>query len=98
PATSPRSPYTTLFRSHLQGMLYKFLICQLGNMHQPVLMDADIHKSPEVNDIAHGSLEDHALLQVFDIQHIAAQDGPGHILSGISDRKSTRLNSSHVSI
>ena len=39
----------------LQRMFDK-AVAHLGDMHQSVLMDTDIHAHTEVNDITHGSL------------------------------------------
>ena len=32
----------------------------LGDVHQSVLMDTDIHEHTKVNDITHGSFQNHA--------------------------------------
>ena len=42
-------------------------------MNKAVLMNADIHKCAEVNDIAHRSGKFHTGFQVLDPHHIAAQ-------------------------
>ena len=44
---------------HLAGMA-KTLIAYLGDVHQPVLMNADIHKHTKINDVAHGARKLHA--------------------------------------
>ena len=51
------------------------LSAHLRDVHQPVLMDADVHKHAEVDDVAHRAGEHHAGLQVLHVQHIGAQDG-----------------------
>ena len=35
-------------------------VCDLRNVDQAVLMHADIHESAEIDDVPHGSLQDHA--------------------------------------
>ncbi len=44
-------------------------------MHQAVLFDADVDEGAEVDDVAHGALQDHTRLQVFDLENVVAQDG-----------------------
>ena len=61
-------------------------------MDQPVLMHADIHERPEINDIADGPLEDHARLEVLYFQNIAAEDRRVELLSGIAARLFKLLN------
>jgi len=46
-------------RHHLGGVLDE-LITDLGDMHQTVLMDTDIHKHTEVDDIADRAGKHHA--------------------------------------
>ena len=53
-------------------MFYIFFT-QLANVHQPVLVHADIHKGTEVHHVADGAGQFHAGLQVLHFQHIAAQ-------------------------
>src|SRR5579871_1640399 len=52
-------------------------IGKLGDMHQAILLDADIDERAEVYHVAHGSLQDHAGREVFYLQHVVAQDGRG---------------------
>ncbi len=59
---------------HLAGVLHP-AVCHLGNVDQAVLVNADVHKYAEVDDIAHGAQEHHAGLQILDVQHILAQNG-----------------------
>ena len=37
---------------HIQRMFDELLAAHLGNVYQTVLMDADIHESAEVDDVA----------------------------------------------
>ena len=61
-------------------------------MDQPVLMHADIHERPEINDIADGPLKDHARLEILYFQNIAAKDRRVELLSGITARLLKLLN------
>ena len=56
----------------------------LGDVDQAVLVDADIHEGTEIDDVADGTGEDHALLQVLDLQNILAQDGLGQVFTGVA--------------
>ncbi|MNF11688.1 hypothetical protein D3C80_2129530 [compost metagenome] len=47
---------------------------ELGNMYQPIVLDADIDEGAEIDYIADGSLHLHAGNQVLDLQHIGAED------------------------
>ena len=55
-------------------------------MDQTVLMNSDIYKSTEVNNIADSSLQYHTLFQVFHIQDIGTEDRFRHLISWISGR------------
>ncbi len=46
----------------------------LRDMHEAILLDANIHKRAEVDDIAHRALQHHPLFQVFQLQHVLAQN------------------------
>ena len=59
-------------------------VADLGDMHQPVLMDADVHEHAEVNDISHRAGELHSGLQILQLQHIGAQDRGGQFIAGIA--------------
>ena len=48
--TSTMSPTLTASKRMLD-----VAVTDLGNMHQSVLMHADIHKRPEIDHVAHGS-------------------------------------------
>ena len=45
---------------HFQRMPDIF-IGHLRNVYQAVLMDADVHKGSEINNVSHSSLQNHAL-------------------------------------
>ena len=62
------------------------LVAHLRNMHQSVLMNANIDKRTKINDVAHGSFQNHPRRQVFDLKHIAAQNRLWHVLSRVSRR------------
>lgn len=69
-----------------QWMLDK-AVTHLRDMYQTILMDSDIHKGTEINDISHGSLQYHARSQIFDLEHVTAQDWFWHILTRITGRR-----------
>src|SRR5690625_6999101 len=76
PRWSPRSPYTTLFRSPVAGFVHldRFVV-------QPVSQEAPKPKVDELPDNKKGGIQ----VGQFPLQYRI-------------DRKSTRLNSSHVAI
>ena len=39
--------------AHLGGVLHPAALPELGDVHQPVLVDADVHEHAEVDDVAH---------------------------------------------
>src|SRR5699024_12849206 len=84
PPTSPLSPYTTLFRSQLNQ-----LIQQLDGL-DIIVLNAGISASPEAS--ARETDLEVIAVNITGLANIAA-----HSFSYL-DRKSTRLNSSHVSI
>ena len=55
----------------LRGVLHKLALLHAGDVHEAVLVYADVHKGAEVNDISHGAAEYHAGLQILNLQHIA---------------------------
>ena len=52
-------------------------VADLGNMHQTILVHAQVHKGAEVDDVAHRAGELHARLQVLQAHDIAAQQRLG---------------------
>ena len=46
---------------------------QVADMHQAVLVDADVDKGAEGGDVGHHPLQDHPLLQVGDLADIVAE-------------------------
>ncbi len=55
-----------------------------ADVNQPIALDADVHKRAEVHNVAHRSPEPHPLAQVFDVQHVAAQDGAFQAVAGVA--------------
>ena len=55
-------------------------------MHQPVLMDADIHEHAEVDDVPHRAGQFHAGLQILHLQHVGAEDGLGQLVTNVPSR------------
>src|SRR5690606_40257425 len=92
PPTSPLFPYTTLFRSTVLGVEFAAL---LGNV---VVIDT-IFGIPGFGRLIYGSVLRldltmmQSLVLVFAVSVIII-----NLITDISDRKSTRLNSSHVKI
>ena len=52
-------------------------------MDQTVLMNADIHKSAEVDDVADGAFQLHARFQILHPHHVGAQQRRGQFVPGI---------------
>ena len=61
-------------------------VADAGDMHQAVLMDADVHEYAEVYDVAHRTGEHHAGLEILQVQHIRAQNGLGQLVARIAAR------------
>src|SRR5699024_12754200 len=83
-------PYTTLFRSRSQAKMKDIKIIQKSSIDSFIYCDKSQVKQVLINIVKNA---------------IEAMDEPGNILitnetndSFVEDRKSTRLNSSHVSI
>ena len=55
-------------------------------MHQSILMNTDIHKCPEINDITDSSLKDHTFFEVFHIKYICTKYRFRHLITWISCR------------
>ena len=53
-------------------------------MHQSILMNTDIHKCPEINDITDSSLKDHTFFEVFHIKYICTEYRFRHFISWIT--------------
>src|SRR5690606_39599924 len=91
------SPYTTLFRSH--GARFAFALREMRLRPDPVVTPEDVERGKEalVRDAAWatlaGSLYGGVILVGF-----AVALGASPMVIGLLDRKSTRLNSSHVKI
>ena len=61
-------------------------VADLRDVDQTVLVDADIHKDTEINDVADSAGQHHAGLQILHFQNIFAQDGSGKFVTGIPAR------------
>ena len=48
------------------GGLFGAAILQFGNMHQPILMDTDIHKSSKIGDVSDDAFQLHSNNEIFD--------------------------------
>ena len=60
-------------------------------MHQPVVLDADVHKRAEIDHVAHGAGQHHALAQVVETQHVVAQHRRRQIVARVAARPQQRL-------
>ena len=67
----------------LTGVL-ELTLAHLRNVDQSVLMDANIHKHAEVNDISYCAGQNHTGFQILDLQHILAENGRRQLITGIS--------------
>ena len=59
------------------GRVLDIAVGNFGDMHEPVLVNADIDERAEVDNIAHGAVYHHSDLQIFDTHYILAQLGCG---------------------
>src|SRR5207249_10406387 len=96
PPTSPLFPYTTLFRSHflLDAALEVAVAREHGADHELALRHGSGHRlgqGARVADAGGAAVAHEVEPQLLEIPHQPR-------LLEIIDRKSTRLNSSHVSI
>ena len=53
------SPQCSILYLYIESLVLDKLITDLGNMHQSILMHADIYKCAKVNHIAHGTQGSH---------------------------------------
>ena len=72
-------------RYNFQRMLDE-LIGHMRDVDQAVLMDSDIYKCTEIDDIADRSLQYHAGFQVFDGQNVGTKNRLGHIFTRVTAR------------
>ena len=66
--------------------MFNISLTHLGDMHQSILMNTDIHKCPEINDITDSSLKDHTFFEVFHIKYICTKYRFRHLITWISCR------------
>ena len=59
-------------------------VSHAGDVHQPVLMHANIDERAEVNHVAHRARQLHARRQVAHCEHIRAQHGRGQRLTRVT--------------
>ena len=59
-------------------------VADLRDVHQPVLMDADVHKCPKIDNVAHRALQLHAGLQVLKAHHVGAQQRRGQLVARVT--------------
>ena len=59
-------------------------VANLGNMYQTILMNADVHKHTEVNDIADSAFQDHAFFQILHGQYVTAEHRCRRFITGVT--------------
>src|SRR2546427_10326291 len=59
---------------------------KLGDMHQAILLDTDIDEGAKVHHVTHRSLQEHAGLQVFQLENVVAQEGSGQRFARVKSR------------
>ena len=62
------------------------LVADLGDVNQAVLMDADVHKSPKVDDISHRAGEHHTGLEVADLQYVLSEQDGRQLVARVAAR------------
>ena len=62
------------------------LIADLRNMYESVLVNADIDKRAEVDDVSHRTAEFHTGSQVLNVENVRSQNGSGKLVAGIAPR------------
>ena len=61
-------------RDHVEGVAH-VAVGHLGDMHQPILVHADIDEGAKRRDIGHSALQPHARFQVGDFGHPLGKAG-----------------------
>src|SRR5699024_11828019 len=87
-------PYTTLFRSQYRQHCYKFLSARVIALFIALLMLVSFNPSAYAQD-TDANTRSHPYQALIDV--LEDEDSRDQLLTEL-DRKSTRLNSSHVSI
>ena len=59
-------------------------VAYFGNVYQTILVNTNVHKDAEIDDISDGTGQLHAGNQIFHFQHILAQNGLGQFIAGIA--------------
>ena len=77
--------YSVANGDHIHRMLDEF-VAQLRDMNEPVVLDADIDESAEVDDVAHRAMKLHARLQILDAQHIRVEDRSRQLFARVAAR------------
>ncbi len=71
--------------NHAEGV-FDVAVGEFGDVDETVLFDADIDEGAEVDNVAHGALQEHARLQVFHFENVVAQDGRGQRVAWVKAR------------
>ena len=62
------------------------MVGKLGDMYEPVLFDADIHKGSKIHHIPHRARKLHAFTQIFELEHVMTQDRGGKGIARVQPR------------
>ncbi|MPN14970.1 hypothetical protein SDC9_162299 [bioreactor metagenome] len=68
---------------HLGGMLDE-AVDDFGDMHESVLMHADVDEHAEINHVSHRSRQNHAGHDILDVQHVRAQHGLWQLVARVA--------------
>ncbi len=60
-------------------------------MHQPAVLQTDVHKRAEIDDVQHRALQLHARLQVLDLEDVLAEDRRRQVVARIAQRPGQRV-------
>ena len=64
------------------GMLYES-VGHLGNVEESVVVNSDINKASEINNVTDGALKLHTGLKIGDLENVGGEDGSGSVVSDI---------------
>ena len=83
--TEHLDPHDIADLQHFPRVLDEF-IADLGNMDQPVLVDAQVYECAEINDVAHGASQLHAGFEVVQPHDVTAQQRLGQAVAHVAAR------------
>ena len=68
---------------HLKGVSY-IPVGHFRNVDQAILLDANVHKSAKVDDVAHSAPQAHSNLQILYLEHVSAQHRRRQVIAGVA--------------